>query len=86
MRQNYTAVIQQSDGWWIGWVQEIPGVNCQERTRDELLATLEITLRETIEYNREEALQAAEISMRNHHPNLARKSGLQGFLFTIFIR
>ena len=60
MRQNYTAIIQQSDGWWIGWVQEILGVNCQERTRDELLATLETTLRETIEYNREEALRAAK--------------------------
>ncbi|MDE0466285.1 MAG: type II toxin-antitoxin system HicB family antitoxin [Candidatus Poribacteria bacterium] len=55
MQQNYTAIIQQSNGWWIGWVQEIPGVNCQERTRDELLTTLEITLGETIEYNREEA-------------------------------
>lgn len=60
MQQNYTAIIQQSDGWWIGWVKEIPGVNCQERTRDELLTTLEITLRETIEYNREEALRAVE--------------------------
>lgn len=60
MQQNYTAVIQYSDGWWIGWVKEIPGVNCQERTRDELLTTLEITLRETIGYNRHEALRAAE--------------------------
>lgn len=60
MQQNYTAVIQYSDGWWIGWVQEIPGVNCQERTRDKLLVALEITLRETIAYNREEALRAAE--------------------------
>ena len=60
MQQNYTAVIQQSDGWWIGWVEEIPGVNCQERTRDELITTLEITLRETIAYNREEALRAAK--------------------------
>ena len=59
MQQTYTAVIQQSDGWWIGWVEEIPGVNCQERTRGELLTTLEITLRETIAYNREEALRAA---------------------------
>lgn len=40
-------------------MQEIPGVNGQERTRDELLVALEITLRETIEYNREEALWAA---------------------------
>ncbi len=60
MQQNYTAVIQQSNGWWIGWVQEIPGVNCQERTRDELLVALEITLRETTVYNREEVLRAAE--------------------------
>ena len=60
MRQNYTAVIQQSNGWWIGWMQEIPGVNCQERTRDELLVDLEIILRETIAYNRKEALRAAE--------------------------
>ena len=59
MQQNYTAVIQQQNGWWIGWIQEIPGVNCQERTRDELLDTLEITLRETIEYNRKEARLAA---------------------------
>ena len=61
MSQTYTAVIQQSDGWWLGWIQEIPGVNCQERTRDALLETLEITLRETIESNREEAIRDAEI-------------------------
>ena len=58
MQQSYTAIIQQQDGWWIGWIQEIPGVNCQERTRDELLDTLEITFRETIGYNREEAHRA----------------------------
>ena len=61
MIQTYTAVIQQDEGWWIGWIQEIPGVNCQERTKDELLETLRITLRETIEYNREEAINAAKI-------------------------
>ena len=61
MTQNYTAVIQQDEGWWIGWIQEIPGVNCQERTKDELLETLRITLRETIEYNREEALESAKV-------------------------
>ena len=41
-------------------MQEIPGINCQEQTRDELLVALEITLREMIEYNRDEALRAAE--------------------------
>lgn len=60
MIQNYTAVIQKSDGWWIGWIQEIPGVNGQERTKDELLEALRITLREMIEYNREEAIRRTE--------------------------
>jgi hypothetical protein len=37
----------------------VPGVNCQERTRAELLETLEVTLREALELNRREALEAA---------------------------
>ena len=61
MTQTYTAIIQQDEGWWIGWIQEIPGVNCQEPAKDELLETLQITLQETIEYNREEAINAAKV-------------------------
>ncbi len=60
MVQTYTAVIQRDEGWWIGWIQEIPGVNGQERTKDELLETLQVTLRETIEYNRKEAIRRTE--------------------------
>jgi predicted RNase H-like HicB family nuclease len=46
MKTTYTAVIKQSGPWWIGWIEEVPGVNCQEPTREELLETLKITLRE----------------------------------------
>ncbi len=60
MANSYTAVIREHDGWWTGWIEEIPGVNCQERTREELLDTLRVTLREAIEFNRENAIQAAE--------------------------
>lgn len=60
MKQVYTAVIQQDEGWWIGWIQEIPGVNGQERTKDELLESLRITLLEMIECNRKEAIKAAK--------------------------
>jgi predicted RNase H-like HicB family nuclease len=56
---TYTAVIKQSGPWWIGWIEEIPGVNCQERTREELLETLRITLEEALEFNRREAREAA---------------------------
>jgi hypothetical protein len=43
----------------IGWLEEVPGVNRQERTRAELLETLKLTLREALELNRREALDAA---------------------------
>ena len=61
MKQAYTAVIQQDEDWWIGWIQEIPGVNGQERTKAELLKSLRITLLEMIEYNRKEAIKAAKV-------------------------
>ncbi len=47
--QTYTALIRESEGWWIGWILEVRGVTCQERTRSELLDTLQITLREILE-------------------------------------
>lgn len=59
MPNEYTAVVKQSGEWWIDWVQEIPGVNCRERTKEELLETLRITLAEAIDVNREEALRSA---------------------------
>jgi predicted RNase H-like HicB family nuclease len=59
MANTYTAITKQDADWWIGWIEEVPGVNCQERTREELLASLRTTLREALEYNREEAIQAA---------------------------
>ena len=46
---RYTAVIGKSAEWWIGWVEQVPGVNCQERTKEELLETLSITLNEILD-------------------------------------
>ena len=60
MAQTYTALIQQRQEWWIGWIEEIPGVNCQERTREELLAALRSTLVEALEFNRQQAISVAE--------------------------
>lgn len=59
MSQTYTAIVKESEGWWIGWIEEVPGVNCQERTRTELEETLRITLAEALELNRSDALAAA---------------------------
>jgi hypothetical protein len=46
-------VIEKSGRWWVGWIEEIPGVNCQERTRTQLLAALKITLRDALDMNRQ---------------------------------
>lgn len=48
MQHAYTAVVKQSGTWWIGWIEEVPGVNCQEATREALLDSLRITLREAL--------------------------------------
>ena len=59
MAQNYRAVVKQDGEWWIGWIEEVPGVNCQERSRDELLESLKSALSEALEMNRAEAKKAA---------------------------
>jgi len=59
MTIKYTAVIKEDGGFWIGWIEEVPGVNCQEDSREELVESLQITLREAIEFNRSDALEAA---------------------------
>ena len=59
MRETYTAVIKKSGGWWIGWIEEVPGVNCQEASKKELIESLKATLREALALNRRDALEAA---------------------------
>ena len=46
--KEFTTAITQVDGWWIGWIEQVPGVNCQERTKDELLKSLKVTLQEAL--------------------------------------
>ena len=60
MYSTFNAVIKQDGKWWIGWIEEIQGVNCQESSREELLECLKITLKEALDFNRQEALRAAE--------------------------
>ncbi|WP_290652228.1 type II toxin-antitoxin system HicB family antitoxin [Aquisalimonas sp.] len=59
MNTRYTAVVKTDGTFWYGWIEEVPGVNCQEATREELLESLKITLREALEFNRTDAIDAA---------------------------
>lgn len=59
MNKQYTAVVKEDGDWWIGWIEEVPGVNCQEETRAELVESLKTTLREALDFNRSDAIDAA---------------------------
>ena len=60
MKNTYTAAIKQDGNWWIGWIEEVPGVNCQEKTKEELLKSLQVTLEEALSFNKQDAIKAAE--------------------------
>lgn len=59
MASEYKAVVQQHGDWWIGWIAEVPGVNSQGTTREELLENLHDALEEALEMNRADARAAA---------------------------
>ena len=59
MATTYSALVQQDGDWWIGWIEEVPGVNSQGQTREELLDNLRDALEEALEMNRAEARAAA---------------------------
>lgn len=59
LHKEFTAIVKQDNDWWIGWIEEVPGVNCQERTHEDLLESLKITLKEAIDFNRQDAIAIA---------------------------
>jgi predicted RNase H-like HicB family nuclease len=59
MDAQFTAIIKKDGDWWIGWIEEVRGVNAQEATKEELLESLQEALRDILDLNREEARQEA---------------------------
>lgn len=56
---TYSAIIKRDGDFWIGWIEEVPGVNSQGETREELLENLQSALTEALEMNRADAIAAA---------------------------
>jgi predicted RNase H-like HicB family nuclease len=46
---KYRAIIKKADNWWIGWLIDLPGVNAQEKTKAELIKSLEIGAKDMLE-------------------------------------
>ena len=44
MNMNYTFIIRKQGDCWVGWVEQIPGIHCQEQTHKKLIDLLEKTL------------------------------------------
>lgn len=49
----FTAVYQREGEWWIGFVEELPGANAQERTLEEARESLKEAVSDVLEANRE---------------------------------
>ena len=52
VKHNFTAVYKKSGKWFLGWVEEIPGVNTQGKTLKETKANLLEATKLIIETNR----------------------------------
>jgi predicted RNase H-like HicB family nuclease len=62
---KFRAVIKKSGDWWIGWLVDLPGVNAQERTKEELIESLKVgaedMLMTPVEPKEKEELVAIEL-------------------------
>jgi predicted RNase H-like HicB family nuclease len=60
MVNTFTAVFEQTDDWWIAYVEELPGANTQGATLDEARENLKEAVELILEANRELARREAE--------------------------
>lgn len=52
MTREFSAIYQKSGKWYLGWIEEIPGVNIQGRTLKEVKENLKEALLLILETNR----------------------------------
>ncbi len=50
---KFTAIFEQTDDWWIAFVEELPGANTQGKTMEEARENLREAVQLIIEANRE---------------------------------
>ena len=56
--RNFTAAVAKKGDWYIGFVEEVPGVNAQEKTINALMNSLRLALKDILEVQREEILSS----------------------------
>ncbi len=58
MNTEHTAVLKQDGARLVGWIEEVSGVNCQERSKSDLPGSLREVLAAALAFNRKEAVEA----------------------------
>ena len=58
MRNEFSAIMEQDDDWFIAYCPEVPGANGQGRTKDEARESLVQAIRLILDDRREDALRA----------------------------
>ena len=84
MRQRYHTIIKPSaNGWFVGWVEEVPGTITHGRSLDECRANLKDSLQLMVETNRDTArlgldptciLESIEIDLTDTMPSAASRT------------
>lgn len=54
MKREFTAIIEKRGKWYIGYIEEVAGVNTQGRTQKEVLENLEDALRLMLDFRKEQ--------------------------------
>jgi predicted RNase H-like HicB family nuclease len=62
MRNEFTAIIEREDDWYIGYCPEIPGANGQGRTIEECRTSLADAIALILEDRREDGLRGNVIT------------------------
>ncbi|MCA9185421.1 MAG: type II toxin-antitoxin system HicB family antitoxin [Pirellulaceae bacterium] len=57
MRNEFTAIVEHDDKWFVAYCPEIPGANGQGSTRDEALESLRSAIALILDYRREDGLR-----------------------------
>jgi predicted RNase H-like HicB family nuclease len=58
MRNEFTAIVEKDEAWYIAYCAEVPGANGQGHTREECLQNLREAISLILEHRREAAFLA----------------------------
>ncbi len=64
MHNEFTAIVERDDPWYVAYCAEVPGANGQGKSREECLANLREAITLILEHRREESLRAVPPNAR----------------------